>query len=206
MVARPLRMDYIGNFRCKGVRKLLKDFAKCNVLIYDNNGQLLTNAKIWEHNISQNYITVKERLSLVGTVQCNLLILTAPAPYSYKGTIVIHDSTAFIKLSDEHIKENRKETRYKTNLLGTIESLIYDGKSYPLLTALETQILDISRNGLRIFAKNNTLNEGDRFIIKLKLGENDKLLTGMAVNSKPVSQDDIEYGCRLVSKDGGSDE
>jgi hypothetical protein len=171
-------------------------------LIFNEDGQQLTNTKIWDHNLKENYITVKEVFSLIGVIRCNLLILTAPAPYAYRGIIMIRDSEAFIKLHDEHVTENRRETRYKTNLQGNIESLVYGEKSYPLLKALEAQIIDISKSGLRIFVKDNTMNEGDIFVIRIKLGEGDKFLTATAVNSRLVPPDQIEHGCRLVSKEG----
>ena len=179
-----------------------KDFIKCNVLIYDEEGNLLVNVKIWEHNKKENYIVVQDWPELAGVERCKLLILTAPAPYAYIGVIHKHGFDRLINLYDEKETENRGESRYKVNLLGTVESLVYDGKIYPLHTMLTVQVINISKNGMRILAKDNTLNVDDRFQINIKIGENDKLLTGKVVNCRNTPPDSSEYGCRLVSKDG----
>jgi hypothetical protein len=186
--------------------ELSKDFKECNVLIYDVEGNLLVNAEIWEHNIKERYIVVQDWPELAGVSRCKLLILTAPMPYSYLGTIHKRSFEKLIKLYDEHMEENRKEIRYKTDLPGNIENLVYDWTSYPLHKALEVQIVNISRNGIRIQAKDNTLNVGDIFQINIKISGNDKLLMGKVANYRYISQDHCEYGCFLVSKDGEQNE
>jgi hypothetical protein len=55
---------------------------------------------------------------------------------------------------------------------------------------------------MRIYARDNTLHFDDKFQLKLKIGEQDKLLTGRVMNCKVVPPDFTEYGCRLVSMDG----
>jgi len=158
--------------------------------------------KIWEHNVQENYIVVQDWPELAGVDQCKLLILTAPAPYSYIGSISKHNLDKQIKLFEEHMEENRQEIRYKTDLPGNIEGLVFDGKSYPLHTKLEVRIINISKSGIRILAKENTLNADDRFQIKVKIGENDKILTSKVVNSRNVAPEYVEHGCLLVSMDG----
>jgi hypothetical protein len=182
-----------------------RDFAKCNVLIYDENDTLLCNVKIWEHNVLENYIVVQDWPELAGVEQCKLLILTAPAPYSYTGVIQKRGLDKLIKLYEEQMEENRKEARYATDLSGVIDSMIYDGKDYPLHTKLTVRITNISKSGIRILAKNNTLNMDDIFTIHIQIGENDKLLTGSVKNCKYTPPDHAEYGCLLVGKEGETD-
>jgi hypothetical protein len=179
-----------------------RDFAKCNVLIYDENDTLLCNVKIWEHNVLENYIVVQDWPELAGVEQCKLLILTAPAPFSYIGAIRKYNFDKQIKLFEEHMEESRREIRYKTDLQGNIDSLIHDGKCFPLHTKLEVRIINISKSGMRILAKENTLSQDSRFQINVKIGENDKLLTSKIVNSRNTDPEYIEHGCRLVSMDG----
>jgi hypothetical protein len=145
---------------------------------------------------------VQDWPELAGVDHCKLLIFTTPAPYSYRGFITKYNLDKQIKLFEEQLAESRTETRYKTDLRGNIEYLVYEGKSYPLHTKLGVRIVNISKSGLRIQAKENTLNPEDRFQINVKIGENDKLLTGIVVNTRNTPPDYIEYGCRLVSKDG----
>jgi len=181
---------------------LYADFTKCNALIYDEEDNLLVNAKIWEHNINEHYIVVQGWPELDGVQQCKLLVLTAPAPFSYKGTIRRHKMDKLITLYEEHMEENREEIRYKTDLPGNIEGLVYDGKIFSLHTMLDVRILNISKSGLRVRAKYNALNVDDRFSIRIKIETNDKLLIAKVVNCGDNPPDQSEYGCRLVSKDG----
>jgi hypothetical protein len=180
---------------------LQKDFKKCNVLIYDEEDKQLANIKIWEHNFNENYIVVQDWPELSGVERCKLLILAAPAPYSYTGTIRKHGFDLIIKLYEEQLAENRRETRYKTDLTGHIESLVYDGKSYPLHTKLDVKIINLGRSGIRMHTKENTLMLNDNFTVRVKIGENDKLLKGKVVNLRNVPPHD-EYGCALGSNEG----
>lgn len=181
---------------------MYKDFTKCNVLIYDEKNNPLVNAKIWEHNETERTIVVQDWPELNGVERCKLLILTAPVPYSYIGMASKRGPDKLIKLFEEQAEEHRREMRYKTDLPGQIESMIYNGKSYPLHTALDVKIIDISKGGMRIYAKDNTLTADDIVQVHVKIGENDKLLAGNVVNSRSAPPDHTEYGCRLVSKDG----
>jgi hypothetical protein len=182
-----------------------KDFSKCNVLIYDKDNNQLANVKIWEHNNKENYIIVQDWPELAGVDRCKLLILTAPAPYAYSGVMSKHNIDKIIRLYEEHVEENRREVRYKTDLAGVIESLVYEGKSYPLHTSINVRIINISKSGMRIHARGNTLTADDILNVMVKIGENDKLLTGTVVNFKDYSPEHSEYGCYLVGKDGESD-
>jgi hypothetical protein len=180
----------------------MKDFKKCNVLIYDEADKQLANVKIWEHDTKSNTITVQDWPELSGVERCKLLILTSPVPYSYIGIARKEGLNRLIRLFEEHMEENRHEIRYKTELTGNIEALIYDKKSYPLHTALEIKVINISKSGMRLQAKNNTLTHGDRFALHIRIGENDKLLTGKVANFRDDGNTSSEYGCRLVREGG----
>jgi hypothetical protein len=180
---------------------VFKDFTKCNVLIYDEDGNPLVNARIWEHNDRENYIVVQDWPELKGVDRCRLLIMATPSPYSYMGVIRKKGLDKLINLFEEQVAENRKEQRFKTDLEGGIESLYYDGKAYPLHTKTEVRIVNISKNGMRLTAKENTFGMNDQFSVFVKIGENDKLLLGKVVNVRDTPPD-AEYGCLLVRKEG----
>jgi hypothetical protein len=180
----------------------MKDFTKCNVLIYDYEQNLITNAKIWEHNQIENYIVIQDWPELAGLEECKLLVLTSPTPFSYVGMPRKRGTEWFIKLFEEQVEENRREIRYRTDLPGSIECLIYGGKVHPLHTVLEVRVVNISKSGIRILAKENTLSAGVGFHIQLKIGENNKTLAGTVVNLRNTPQSLSEYGCRLMEKDG----
>jgi hypothetical protein len=145
---------------------------------------------------------VQDWPELAKVSRCKLLILTSTTPYSYIGVASKRGIDREIRLFEEKEAENREEVRFKTNLSSNIESLVYDDKRHPLHTPVEVKIVNISKNGIRISAKDNTLINDARFQIKIKIGENDKLLTGRVMNVKNVPPDECEYGCRLVGKDG----
>jgi len=183
-----------------------KDFTNCNVLIYDEEDNLLVNAQIWEHDTKERSIVIQDWPELANVKRCKLLVLTAPMPYSYLGTIHKDAFRKLIRLYEENMEENRKEIRYKIDLQGSIESLIYDGKSYPLHTELQVQIVNISKSGMRIYAKDGTLNIGDTFQINISISGNDKLLVGKVVNDRHMPPDHSEYGCKLINLDGEQSE
>jgi hypothetical protein len=92
-------------------------------------------------------------------------------------------------------------------LAGSIENLVYDDKSHRLLNPLEVRIVNISKSGLRILARENDLHKENVFQINVKIGENDKLLTGRVANERIVAPGYLEYGCLLGSgKDGEPNE
>jgi hypothetical protein len=178
---------------------MLKDFNKCNVLIYDENDKLLVNARIYEHDARENYIVIQDWPELSNVEKCKLLILTSPAPYSYHGVIHRHRADRLIRLYEEVVRDSRGETRYKTDLPAKIEYLIYDGKAHPLHTKLNVKVVNISKNGLRIHGKDNVFNIDDHFTLSISMADNEKHLTGKVMNKREVPPDESEYGCRLVS-------
>jgi hypothetical protein len=193
-----------GHDAGEGLLALPADYSKCNALIYDEEGNLLLNATIRSHNAKENFIVIRDMTDLSFIQQCKLLILTAPVPFSYKGMVRRHDLDLIIKLEEEQQEENRAETRYKTDIPGSIEHLIYNGKNYPLHTKLGVRIVNVSKSGLRVSAKQNTMLNGDRFSVRIQSGNSDKLLTGMIMNSRQ-SWPNEEYGCRFLGKDGEPD-
>jgi hypothetical protein len=105
----------------------------------------------------------------------------------------------YIKLYKEQVEENRREIRYKMDLPGTIESLLFDGKSYPLHTMIDVRVVNISKSGMRIITKESALHAENKFTVHIKIGENDKRLTGEVVNFRDTPPDKTEYGCRLIN-------
>ena len=179
-----------------------KDFSGCNVLIYRENGDLLTNEKIVEHNKNDRTIVVQDSPALNNVKRCGLLILTEPSPYAYKGTIHKHDMLhKLIGLYQEKEAENRKSDRYKVDLPAKIDSLIINGRTYPKQTPLEVRVVNISKSGIRLRAKPNAVNKGNIFDIRVENGGKDYLrLTAEVINCSEVSPEYSEFGCRLTAK------
>ena len=183
-----------------------KDYVSCRTLIYDEDGEFLTNAKILDHDSNENTIKVQNLPALDSRKKCELIILTAPKPYSYKGTI--HktsinkaDSGKLIRLYKEKEAENRREPRYSTNILTRIEALIFDSTVYKMHTAIAVQLINISKGGLRLRSKYNALAIGNRFPVKVKIGDSNTMLMAEVTNITDSETDYSEFGCYFVSKD-----
>ena len=177
-----------------------KDFVNCRTLIYGVDGELLANVKILDHNSSENTIKVQNLPALAGKKKCELLILTAPKPYSYKGTI--HktsvnksDTGRLIRLYQELEVENRSEPRYSVNMLTNIEGLIFDDTVYKMHTPLAVQLINISKGGMRLRSVYNALAIGNRFHINVKIGGSDAMLTAEVANITDNETDYSEFGC-----------
>jgi len=183
-----------------------KDFVNCRTLIYDEDGELLANVKILAYDSNENTIKVQNLPALDDKKICELLILTAPKPYLYKGTI--HktsinksDSGRLIRLYREQEAENRKEPRFSTNILTKIDALIFNNTVYKLHTALTVQLINISKGGMRLRSKYNALAIGNRFPINVKIGDSDTMLTAEVINITDSETDYSEFGCHFVDKD-----
>jgi len=183
-----------------------KDFTSCNALIYDEDGQLLATVKILAYDRDENSIEIESEPILDMVKKCDLIILTDPLPYAYKGTI--HkpipskaDSSKLIRLYQENRKENRSEARYKINLSTSADSLIFTGEAYHLHTPLDVQVIDISKSGLRLRSKLNAFADGNSFHIQLTVGGSDTRMLVEVINSTDFAPYYSEYGCLFVGKD-----
>jgi len=186
--------------------KMKTDFVACNALIYNEDRDLIANVKILEHDRYENSILIKSLPVLNSLKRCELMILTAPAPYIYKGTI--HKTSINqaetgkrIRLFNENITENRSELRYKINSSTSIDELIFDGRAYRMHTQMGIQLMNISRSGVRFRAKPNAFTFGNRFQIRINTGGGDTVLLAEVVNTMNAPLDHSEYGCRFLGKD-----
>jgi len=179
------------------------DYTKCSAIIYDAEGNHLDSVIIWAHDAEENYVETRDTLSLdVGSL-CEMLILTDPAPQAYKGRVHRHGARKIIRLFQGKSVENRRETRYKTDIPADITGVVYDGRVYPLHTPMSIRLLNISVGGMRINAAYNALTDGARFQVHIKIGDGDKVLTADVVYREDTPSGGSEFGCRLV--DGGSE-
>ena len=167
---------------------------------------LIATVKILSYDREENSIEVQSEPILDMVKKCELIILTDPLPYAYKGTIhkpVINksDSSKLIRLYQENRKENRSETRYKISLSTSADSLIFKGEPYNLHTPLDVQVVDISKSGLRLRSKLNAFADGNSFHIQLKIGGTHTKMLVEVINTIDYAPYYSEYGCRFVGKD-----
>ena len=186
-----------------GRRIKRKNFTFCRADISDQDGKFLANVKIWEHDAKEEFIEVQSSPALTIGILCNVVIRTVPKPFTYKGRIhEIHGRT-IIKIINEEGAESRQSLRYRVKMVASVEGLVCDEKIYPLHTDIEVDVINISKNGMRIRAAKNTFRNGDKILIRMDNnwpGEN-PLLVMEIVNNEEMTADYTTYGCRFILKD-----
>ena len=181
------------------------DYSGCSILIYDSGGNHLGDTVVTFYDKSSLRVEVRDMpASLNVGNMCKLLILSAPTPYEYFGRVLKEGSRWAIAMYKGQEKENRSAARYKVNSKAVIENLVCDGKAFPLHTPLEVTVTNISRSGLRIRTAHYAMTNGDRFQMRMKISDGDKLLIADVTNHVDRGNESSEYGCRFLI--GSSDQ
>jgi hypothetical protein len=129
---------------------------------------------------------------------CRLLVLSAPTPCEFMGRVTKEGLRFIIALYQGKEKESREAVRYKVNFRAQIENLVCDGRAFALHTPLEVQLINISKSGMRFSAPKNALRAEDRFQLRMKVGEGDKLLIADVVHEGKKDAVLTEYGCKFL--------
>lgn len=178
------------------------DYKGCSILIYDSDGNHLGNTVVTDYDKATLRIEVQTvPPALTSGAGCRLLILMPPTPFEYQGRVVKEGAKITIAMYKGKEKENRGSMRYKVDLKALIENLVCDGHAYPLHTPLEVAIINISKSGVRFRTPFYAMTDGDRFQMRIKISDNEKLLIADVTNHIDRGTDSSEYGCRfLISK------
>jgi hypothetical protein len=175
------------------------DYTDCSILIYDKDGNHLNNTVVTSHDKVSLRVEVEEPPPSLGNGDgCRLLILTSPSPREYQGRVVREGHRLSIAMFQGRENEKRGAVRYNVNFSALIENLICDGRAHPLHTPLEVELINISKSGVRFRAPYYSLTEGDRFQIRMKIGDGEKLLIVDVVNYKDREDKTSEYGCKFL--------
>ena len=175
-------------------------FDGCVVHVYGIDGSSVAELNVLSHDDDANTIDVTPAAELVDNAQYCLLILAPSVPYAYSGTAEQRGEQTIIKLAGGEIKERRSDTRYK--LVGdvAITAYLWEGKVFTLRSPLKASLINISKNGIRISMKYNSMLEDDVVHIRLMTKDTHQVLTAHVVNMKNNDRDSSDYGCRLVEK------
>jgi hypothetical protein len=169
------------------------------------SGEHLCSTQITSHDKSILRIEVEELPPShnIG-VGCKLLILTTPTPCEYHGKVVREGKRKAIAMFKGQERELRGSERYTIRLPAMIEDFISDGAIYALYKPLEVELMNISKTGVRFQSPNFSLCDHDRFRLRLRINDKDKLLVAEVVNHLDRDQKKSEYGCRfLTGREGG---
>jgi hypothetical protein len=175
-----------------------KEYNNCTVLINDEKGRRIAETEILYHDELRNQIEVDDIPDLEVGALYECLILTSPTPHAYKGRIHKRPKTKVIALFEGKETENRRDTRYKTDLPANVVGVIRHGKTYTLDKPIVGKVKDISRRGLRYASSSNAINVGERIRVSITSGGGEKNLSAEVLYSLDVPPDNSEYGCLLV--------
>jgi len=175
------------------------DYTGCVVLIYKADGEHLIDTKVTDYDRGALRIGVEELPPEARTGDAyRLLILTSPSPREYQGRVVKEGTKQIIAMYQGQEKESRGSIRYAVNFPAQIENMICDGRAYPLNTPVEIDLMNISKSGVRFRAPQNALRDKDRFQMRMKIGDSDKLLIADAVHHVDRESGISEYGCKFL--------
>lgn len=186
----------------------MRTYEGCSVLIFeiDSDRELGTDV-VNVYNSGSQYIEL-QNLSVTGEIpedtHCRLLILQAPVPMEYRAKVV-KDGTSFLFMLYKGMeKENRMTPRYGVDTQAQIEHFVCsEGKLHYLCEPIPVSVINVSQGGVRIMARPEMVSIGDRFQFNLQLSGGKKILYAQVVNSLDKGGDVTEYGCRLITLNGG---
>ena len=95
------------------------------------------------------------------------------------------------------INEQRSSARYDVNGTVSVIAYLFEGKAYKLHTPQEAWLINISKGGMRIRMKPNSLIIDDMVHISLQIGNKQRILNAHVVNLNNT-EENSEYGCMLV--------
>jgi len=94
------------------------------------------------------------------------------------------------------IIEQRSSARYEVNSTVDVTAYIYEGKAFSLHTPQEAGLINISKGGVRLRMKPNSLSVDDMIQISLQIGKKQRILSAHVVNLSN-NEENSEYGCKL---------
>jgi hypothetical protein len=167
------------------------------VFIYDESGKELSHAKIVDHDVNTSVIEISPMMPQSSVTRVNLLIVTAPAPSMYSGTVKYGGLSTTISLFHGKTKEDRQAIRHAINTEATISALD-DQSNTALGLPCDVTLMNISQTGLRFFTTNNFLRIGDIYKLAMKTKALAHTLIIEIVNVRDSNMQKVEYGCRFT--------
>ena len=92
--------------------------------------------------------------------------------------------------------EKRGEARYEINGTVSVTEYLDEGKAYRLHSPQDAELVNISRGGIRIRMKTNSLSIDDMVHIVMDIGNRKKQLNARVVNIVDAGEHS-DYGCML---------
>ncbi len=171
----------------------------CAAQIYDAGDRLVYTSKVKEFDRRNAEIEVEGYVpGLKKGEVCRVYVASPPTPCEFKGKILMvgYGSTTF-GLYNRQEKEVREHPRYPVKTPAVIERMVYAGQSYALHTPASVLVLNISKGGVKVRAPHNAMAVGNKFEMRLRIGEQDQMLLAEVMNANNIETTHTDYGCRL---------
>ena len=97
----------------------------------------------------------------------------------------------------EEKNERRKSVRYDVTGIIEVTAYLYEGKVFYLHTPQKAELINISKGGVRLRMKPNSLSIDDMIQICLQIGAKQRILSANVVNLNN-NEESTEYGCELM--------
>jgi len=172
-------------------------FDGCGAYIYDEAGTLLLKTTVVDHDTVNSIIEIEEAPEIADRGKYDVLILTAPSPHTFSCIAEVKLDRIDLKLFRGERKEQRNNVRYVVNGQVEVTGYIHDNKVFPLHTPQEAILVNLSKGGVRLRMKLNSLSLDDMVQIKIQVGDKPKVLSAHVVNTLDT-EDSSEYGCKLI--------
>ena len=101
-----------------------------------------------------------------------------------------------VELNDEKV-EKRSSARYDVNGTVSVVAYLFEGRAYNLHTPQEAELINISKGGVRLRMKTNSLSIDDTVQIILQIGDKQRILCANVLNLNNT-EENSEYGCKFV--------
>jgi len=174
------------------------DFKGCSVYVYDLSGGLVVKTTVLGHSLANSAITLPMLPELEDQTKYNLMILCDPSPYSFSCISDIKDSIVTFVLIKGDVREQRSHVRYAMSGTVSVVDYLHEGKAFALHTPQDAGLVNISKGGMRLRMKPNSLSLDDMVHICLDIGEKTRVLCAHVVNLFNAD-DNAEYGCELLA-------
>ena len=180
---------------------MTNNFNGCVVLVYNNEGNQIAQTSVLDLRLSDETIMVSD-LPFNINEEFDIIILTTPTPVTSKARMIKHmQGISTLRLSQSRLSEKRKEARYPVDIQAAVMDMLFDNVLYPLHTPVGVNLINLSKNGTRLSARNYTMLEGDFLRIRLKIGANNQIWTLHVVNQLDRDSESSEYGCKLMNRE-----
>ena len=174
------------------------DFKGCTVYVYDLSGGLVVKTAVLEHSIANSAVTLPLLPEFEDQSRYNLMILCEPSPYSFSCVSTINGDFVTFALIKGDVREQRSHVRYAMSGTVSVIAYLFEGKAFALHTPQDAGLVNISKGGMRLRMKPNSLSLDDLVHISLDIGDKRRVLSAHVVNLFNAD-DNSEYGCELLA-------